>query len=404
MKNIWSSVASRRRAAAVLGLRLIAFIALLALTPALGAAAPVASTVPPNPVFSWGGDHFGELGIGRAQADQNAPVQVQNLAAATAIAAKGYHSVALAPDGTVWTFGFNASGQLGDGTTTNASLPVQVLNLTGITAIASGRYHTLALASDGTVWTWGQGGFGQLGNGATSDSSVPVQVSNLTGVIAIAGGAYHSLALKSDGTVWAWGDNSYGELGDGTTTAQLVPVQVQNLTGVTAIAAGNWHTLAIKSDGTAWAWGRNSFGQLGITSTTSKSTLPRQVTGLTGVIAIAGGQFHTIAVTSDNTAWVWGFNGDGELGDGSTTNSYVPVHVLRGNGTPLSGVVSVAAGDDHCLALISDGSVWSWGGNSHGQLGRGVFGKLPSRPALVVNISGVTAIQAGAYFSLAIAP
>ena len=122
-------------------------------------------------------------------------------------------------------------------------------------AIAGGDSHSLALKSDGTVWAWGYNGCGQLGDGSTTNRLTPVQVSGLTGVVAIAGGGSHSLALKSDGTVWAWGCNDYGQLGDGTTTNRLTPVQVSGLTGVVAIAGGGAHSLALKSDGTVWAWG-----------------------------------------------------------------------------------------------------------------------------------------------------
>jgi hypothetical protein len=167
-------------------------------------------------------------------------------------------------DGTVWAWGYNPDGQLGNRTYSDSNVPVQVLGLTGVTAIAGGGYHSLALKSDGTVWAWGRNDYGQLGNGTNSDSNVPVQVANLTRVTAIAGGyGYRSLALKSDGTVWAWGYNYYGERGNGTTAASNVPVQVSGLTGVTAIAEGDLHSLALKSDGTIWIWGWTECGQLG---------------------------------------------------------------------------------------------------------------------------------------------
>ena len=182
-----------------------------------------------------------------------------------------------------------------------------------MTAIAGGYFHSVALKSDGTVWAWGYNGKGELGNGSTtgvaSNSSTPTQVVGLTGVTAISAGrgepdGDHSLALKSDGTAWAWGSNAWGQLGVGTNSGpqtcagfpcSSIPVQVSSLTGVTSVAAGGNHSLALKSDGTAWAWGQNSFAQLGDGSATERDT-PVQVSGLTGVIAISGGANHSLAL------------------------------------------------------------------------------------------------------------
>ncbi|NMC00696.1 MAG: hypothetical protein GYA35_10490, partial [Thermoanaerobaculaceae bacterium] len=205
-----------------------------------------------------------------------------------------YHSLALKSDGTVWAWGHNNYGQLGDGTTTDRLTPVQVQNLTNIVAIAGGSSHSLALKSDGTVWAWGYNNYGQLGDGTTTNRLTPIQVQNLTNIVAITGGGSHSLALKSDGTVWAWGYNRYGQLGDGTTTNRYVPIQVQNLTNVIAIAGGGSHSLALKSDGTVWAWGRNNYGQLGDGTTTARNT-PVQVQNIANVNSVAAGNSHSFA-------------------------------------------------------------------------------------------------------------
>jgi hypothetical protein len=260
-----------------------------------------------------------------------------------AVAGGGSHSLAVKSDGTVWAWGANWSGQLGNGTNTSSNVPVQVTGLSGVVAVAGGGNHSLALKSDGTVWAWGSG---LLGDGTTTNSNVPVQVTGLSGVVAVAGGVDHSLALKSDGTVWAWG---YGLLGDGTTTNSNVPVQVTGLSGVVAVAAGWDHSLTVKSDGTVWAWGRNSLGQLGNGSNTD-SNVPVQVTGLSDVVAVAAGDYHSMALKSDGTLWAWGWNIYGQLGNGSRTDSNVPVQV-----TGLSDLVAVAAGVYHSLALKSGG-------------------------------------------------
>ena len=217
-----------------------------------------------------------------------------------AIAAGSYHTVALKSDGTVWTFGDNYYGQLGDGNSggdyssydpgIDSNTPVQVVGpggsgfLTDIIAIAAGWYHTVALKSDGTVWAWGSNGNGRLGDNTTIERHMPVQVHGegdigfLTDIIAISAGWKHTVALKSDGTVWAWGYNGYGQLGDGTTTDRHTPVQVHGegdigfLTDIITISAGGWHTVALKSDGTVWAWGYNLYGQLGDGTTTERHT------------------------------------------------------------------------------------------------------------------------------------
>ena len=173
------------------------------------------------------------------------------------------HTVALKSNGTVWAWGANSNGQLGNNSTTDSHVPVQVTGLTGVTAVAEGNGNTVALKSDGTVWAWGANSNGQLGNNSTTDSHVPVQVTGLTGIVtAVAAGYSDTLALKSDGTVWAWGSNSHGQLGNNSTTDSHVPVQVTGLTGVTAVAEGYaTTTVALKSDGTVWAWGYNSEGE-----------------------------------------------------------------------------------------------------------------------------------------------
>ena len=325
-------------------------------------------------VWAFGGNNYGQLGNGTT-INRTTPVQVKDpggvgfLTGVGAIAGGRYHSLAL-KDGTVWAWGFNDSGQLGDGTTINRTTPVQVSGLTGVAAIASGYGHSLALKTDGTAWAWGQNNGGQLGNGTSTifgATTTPVQVcesggcSNgyLTGVAAIAGGFFHSLALKTDGTVWAFGVNSTSQLGDGTTAIlRNTPVQVcasggcsnGYLTGVSAIAGGSSNSLALKTDGTVWAWGLNTGGQLGDGTTTNKNT-PVQVLGLTGVSAIASGLFHFL-VLKDGTAWAWGSNSRGQLGDGTTTFRATPVQVkgLVGVGF-LTGVAAIAGGEYHSLAL-----------------------------------------------------
>jgi alpha-tubulin suppressor-like RCC1 family protein len=315
-------------------------------------------------VWAWGYNAAGQLGDG-TQKSSAIPVKTQNLTNVRCIAAGDAHSLALTTDGMLWAWGNNSYGQLGDGTTENRIRPVKIQNLTNILAVVAGSQHNLVLRSDGTVWAWGGNSLGQLGDGTTENRRLPVQVRHLTGVKAISARDSHSLAVKNDGTVWAWGWNDNGQLGNGTAINQVSPIQVQNLTDISAIAAGVSHSLALRSDGTVWAWGQNFYSQLG-DGTTVNQMLPVQVQNLTDVTAIATGGYHGLALKGDKTVWAWGINGSGQLGDGTWTNKSTPVQVLN-----LTGVIAISPGGLHTVVIKSDGTVWAWGANYQGQLGDG---------------------------------
>jgi len=261
-------------------------------------------------VWAWGQNEYGQLGDGTTTRSST-PVQVLTSEGAgfnsvTAISSGYDHSLALKSDGTVWAWGTNSFYQLGEGTNVEyRDTPVQVLTSEGagfnsVTAISSGNGHSLALKSDGTVWAWGTNSFGVLGDGTTTERHNPVKVSGLSDVAAISTNGQHDFALKSDGTVWAWGRNEYGQLGDGTTTERHSPVKVSGLSDVAAISCGWDHCLALKNDGTVWAWGYNSAGQLGDGTRTDRST-PVQVTGL--LLPVPSANTNTPTVTPDEGCW-----------------------------------------------------------------------------------------------------
>jgi alpha-tubulin suppressor-like RCC1 family protein len=253
-------------------------------------------------VWGWGSNAAGQLGDGTISNQRNTPVQVSDLSDVQAIDAGTVHSLALKNDGTVWAWGRNAEGQLGVGTFDFFyTTPVQVSNLSDVQAIAAGDRYSLALKNDGTVWAWGSNDEGQLGDGTSTSSNTPVQVSGLSDVQDIAAGGFHALALKNDGTVWGWGRNVEGQLGDGTNTQSNTPVQVSGLSDVQAVAGGWSHSLALKNDGTVWGWGRNAEGQRGDGTNNYSYNTPLQVSGLSGVQDIAAGAYHSLAVPPDAT-------------------------------------------------------------------------------------------------------
>ncbi len=302
---------------------------------------------------AWGANFWGQLGDGTLF-DAWYPIPVAGLTNVVAIAAGGNHNLALKSDGTVWAWGDNQRGQIGDGTTTDRLLATQVHGpgdvgfLTDVVAIAAGWTHSLALRSDGTVWAWGHNYRGKLGDGTTTDRYVPVQVLNLTNIRAIAGGHDHSLAVAMDGTVWAWGSNNDGQLGDGTVDQRWTPVQVVGITNAIAPYAGYWSSFALHADGTATGWGDNVFGQLG-NNTNTDALVPVQIFGLTDIASIAAGDYHTVAMKSDGTVWTWGWNAEGQVGDGTNTDRWAPVQI-----TTLSGAGDVGAGYSHSLACLTN--------------------------------------------------
>ena len=216
--------------------------------------------------------------------------------------------------------------------------------------ISGGEEHSLCIAGDGTVWAWGYNGLGELGDGTTTSTAAPVQVAGLSNVVAISSRRNHNFALKSDGTVWAWGDNSSGQLGDGTTTNRLTPVPVPNLTNIKCISAGSEHAMALARDGTVYTWGNNDEGQLG--NNTNVSSLTPQLTPiLTGVKAISAGEFHCMALLeADGSVWTWGSGAAGQLGLGNKNPALIPMRV----GT-FTNVSKIASGDYH--SFVRNGNI-----------------------------------------------
>ena len=310
-------------------------------------------------VWAWGNSGWGQLGQG-TYGGRSTPVQVPGLTNVKAIAAGSLHNLALKSDGTVWGWGFNYYGQVGNGSSgDNVLSPAQVKGLSGVVGIAAGGFSSIALKADRTVWAWGYDGQGELGN-ATSDENAhsrPTQVRRLTTAVSIASGGSHELAVLADGSVWAWGDNELSQLGS-TTTARcgaygtpcsMVPVRAGGLSGITKVAGGSSFSLALRADGTAWGWGDNGYGELGTGSATLFGGVKTPVrANVTSVVAVAAGASFSLWLTSNGEAWAAGSNYFGQLGNGTFNDSSSPVKV------GLSGLSAIGCGHDHSLAVKSN--------------------------------------------------
>jgi alpha-tubulin suppressor-like RCC1 family protein len=325
----------------------------------------------------------------------------------TNIAAGGYHSLFLKSGGSLWAMGNNSYGELGDGTYNSTNWPVLIV-ASNVTAIAAGggygggtnwTDHSLFLKSDGSLWTMGDNRLGQLGDGSNNNTNKPERIV-ATNVTAIAAGLLHSLFIKRDGSLWAMGNNGNGQLGDGTTDGGHYftnrPEQIV-ASNVTAIAGGYFHSLFVKKDGSLWAMGYNGQGQLG-DGTYNDTNRPMQIVA-SNVTAIAAGGYHSLFLKSGGSLWAMGYNGNGELGDGTYNNTNRPGQIVASNVTAIAaGTAYNASISDHSLFLKSDGSLWAMGDNYTGQLGDGSFNNT-NQPVQIV-AGNVTAIAAGFFHSL----
>jgi alpha-tubulin suppressor-like RCC1 family protein len=359
-----------------------------------------------NSVRTWGANGLGQLGVGN-QADSLEPKQVSFPNSLEAIAVGGGHMLVLdSSDRTIWAWGFNVSGQLGNSSNNISTTPVKVLKTAGSTTafndvkkIAAGIQHSLAIVGpDNEVWAWGLNDFGQLGDESTINRNIPVLVKKtengtvipLTGITEIAAGGDFSLALDVNGKVWAWGNNARGQLG--VPLANTPPVDNKNIrtvakqvtgfpdnTKITAIAAGVAHGLAMDSLN-IWGWGYNAFGQAGQSVNLANPNI-FEATKISALLefgvptAISGGSGHSLALI-DGSVYAWGYNFYGQLGNNATLKSETPVLqpqkvVTDVNDTLLTGIKSLTAIGFHSIAIDKTDRVWTWGYNAFGQLGDG---------------------------------
>jgi alpha-tubulin suppressor-like RCC1 family protein len=355
-------------------------------------------------LWTWGNNSFGaQLGTNDIT---NRSTPVTTFAGGTnwkQVSAGSAHCAAIKTDGTLWTWGYGNIGRLGNATTTNRSTPVTTFaGGTNWKQVSAGAFHTAAIKTDGTLWTWGYGADGQLGNAATTNASTPVTTfAGGTNWKQVSGIGYHIAAIKTDGTLWTWGNGSLGQLGNAATTNRSTPVTTfAGGTNWKQVSGSGYHTAAIKTDGTLWTWGNGTFGELGnSTVLTTRSTPVTTFAGGTNWKQVSVGSYLTAAIKTDGTLWTWGFGLFAQLGNAATTNRSTPVTTFAGG----TNWKQVSGGGAHIAAIKTDGTLWAWGNGDFGQLGNSTV--LTNRSTPVTTFAGGTnwkQVSSGSFHTAAV--
>jgi alpha-tubulin suppressor-like RCC1 family protein len=321
-------------------------------------------------LWAWGDNTFGAVGDNTNTVSRSTPRQEFTSSTNWDQISASDNVLAVKTNGTLWAWGRDSGGELGDNTSLiDKSTPVQVGTATNWKQISASSSHSTAIKTDGTLWSWGVNTVGQLGDGTVTAKSTPVQVGTATNWKQVTAGSTYTLAIKTDGTLWSWGQNSNGQLGDGTIAVRVIPTQeFTSSTNWKQVEAGSGHTVAIKTDGTLWAWGRNDNGQIGDNTqgtlgANSRST-PRQVGTATNWKQVDAGGGTTAAIKTDGTLWAWGGNSAGQVGDNTNASRSTPTRVGTSNNWK-----QVSVGLNNIGAIKTNGTLWTWGWNANGQLG-----------------------------------
>ena len=315
-------------------------------------------------LWSWGYNGTGQLGDG-TKVDRTNPLKIKEENKFIKVSAGEYHVMAIDEEGNLWTWGRNNYGQLGDGTLIDKTFPIQIIKERKFVQISAGNYYSMAIDKEGNLWTWGWNYYGQLGDGTKNDRNIPAIVKTEKKFIQLVSEGYGGLAIDEEGKLWTWGRNDEGQLGDGTNEEKLKPVQVATTIQFTQISAAGSHCMAIDEKGNLWTWGKNDRGQLG-DGTKSDKSLPVKIKPEIQFIEISAGEDHCLAIDSEKKLWVWGANYGGQLGDGTKNDKVVPVKIMSE-----TQFIGISAGRRHGFALEVNGKIYGFGENYLGQLGDG---------------------------------
>jgi len=353
--------------------------------------------------YAWGYNSFGPLGDGTETARSSPVSVVGGITNWSQVSAGGNHSLGVTSNGIAYGWGYNSSGRLGDGTTTARSSPVSVIGgITNWSQVSASANHSLGVTSNGIAYGWGNNGYGRLGDGTTTARSSPVSViGGITNWAQVSAGGSNSLGVTSNGIAYAWGSNDDGQIGDGTTTNRSSPVSViGGITNWAQVSASTFHSLGITADGIAYGWGYNGRGRLGDGTTTNRSSPVSVIGGITNWAQVSAGNAHSLGVTSDGIAYAWGYNSIGRLGDGTETDRSSPVSVVGG----ITNWSQVDAGENHSLGVTSNGIAYGWGYNGNGRLGDGTTTDRSSPVSVIGGITNWAQVSAGNAHSQGLTP
>ena len=351
-------------------------------------------------LYAWGFNSTGQLGDNTI-IDRSSPVSVVGgFTDWVQASGSSLHSLGVRANGTLWAWGNNVDGRLGDNTIVSRSSPVSVVGgFTDWIQASAGTSHSLGLRANGTLWAWGVNGFGRLGNNTIIDRSSPVSVvGGFTDWIQASASTFHSLGVRSNGSLWAWGYGGYyGRLGDNTITNKSSPVSVVGgFTDWIQASAGPSHSLGLRANGTLWAWGNNGQGRLGDNTTANRSSPVSVVGGFTDWVQAGAGGYHSLGLRSNGTLWAWGNNFNGELGNNTTINRSSPVSVVGG----FADWVQASAGGGHSIGVRANGTLWAWGNNGSGRLGDNTIANRSSPVSVVGGFTDWVRSSAGDGHSL----
>ena len=330
-------------------------------------------------LWAWGLNDRGQVGDGTALT-RTIPKQISTATNWDKVAAGGTFCLATKTDGTLWGWGYNTNGQVGPGAGTYRTTPFQIGTLTDWGEPSCGENFSACLKTNGELWVWGNNDYGQLGDGTIVRNNNHSRVGGTATYISMDCGYYNIHAVKSDGTLWSWGRGNYGQLGNNTQNIDsLIPIQIGTDTDWVKVKAGNALVIAQKSNGTLWGWGRGDYGQTG-SGGFSHRRVPTQIGTATDWISFDAGNFHAVATKSDGSVWSWGYNAFRQLGDATTVNKSLPV---RTGPTTFLVAKPINAGINTAFGIKSDGSLWGWGDNSNWMIGNNSSNSFESTPVAV---------------------